>query len=374
MNIRKIAVVGAGLSGATIARSLLSYADNFEITVFEKQSEIGGNLREKYIDGTLVHEHGPHIFHTKSDDVWQFIEPFSEWEPYFHRVTAYVRGQGVPVPFNFKSIDLIYGDLGSPIKSLMVEKYGFGARLSILKLLEADEEILRALGNEIFNNVFKGYSEKQWGAPVGEVAKGVLSRVPVVASYDDRYFDDKYQFIPRKGYNVLIKNMFDDGRILIKNSREVTVSNPIISQFDHVFCTGAVDDFFNFKHGRLTYRSLEFKQIESSANFPEFPTNQTNFPNEFEFTRVTKYGLLASQTCENVYIAEYPKECSESDNKYYPVTNNDNEQIFKNYLQETESYPKISFCGRLADFKYYNMDQVIARAMKKTADYIKNQR
>ena len=369
MTVKKFAIVGGGLSGATIAQALLSCASEIEITVFEKQSNVGGNLREKSIGGTLVHEHGPHIFHTKSDEVWRFIKPFSEWEPYFHRVTAYVRGQNVPIPFNFRSLDILYGDLSSEIKSLLLGQYGHGARVSVLKLMQDDNKLLRDLGDEIFNTVFKGYSEKQWGAPVGEVSKGVLSRVPVVVSYDDRYFDDKYQFIPVKGYTDMIHNMFSSDRITIKLNHDVDAYSNDLERFDHIFCTGAIDDFFGLKHGNLNYRSLVFEQIEASSDFPNYPTHQTNFPNEYEFTRVVKYGMLNTQTSAEVYIAEFPKEYSPGDNKYYPVANAQTENIYNKYVEEAKNYPNITFSGRLADFKYYNMDQVIARAIKQVKNY-----
>ncbi|MDB2690365.1 UDP-galactopyranose mutase [Planktomarina temperata] len=370
--MKKIAIVGGGLSGATVAQKLIQSLNHVDITIFEKNSVMGGNLREKLVDGTLIHKHGPHIFHTKSDAVWKFIKPFSDWEPYFHRVTAFVRGQNVPIPFNFRSMDLTYGSMSSEIKELIVANYGFGARLSILKLLEAQQPILQNLGREIFNEVFKGYSEKQWGTPVEQVAKSVLSRVPVVCSYDERYFDDKYQFIPRKGYNCLIQNMLDDDRISVQKEAEINIDSPELTQFEHIFCTGAIDDFFKLKFGKLNYRSLLFQEIEATADFPSFPTHQTNFPNEFEFTRVTKYGLISSQTNRDVFIAEIPKKSEPGDHKYYPVSNPETELVFKKYAEEAKRNEQISFCGRLADFKYYNMDQVIARAIKVSTDYVQD--
>lgn len=360
--MRKIGIIGAGLCGLTIAQRLLSNMSNIEIVIFEKQPYGGGNLRESNLNGTIVHMHGPHIFHTKSENVWKFIKQFTTWEPYFHEVTAFIKGQAVPVPFNFKSIDMIFGDNGQFMKTSIIDEFGFGSRVPILKLLESNNSHLNLLGDEIFRSVYKGYTEKQWGKPISEVANSVLSRVPVVASYDSRYFDDKYQYLPKYGYNKLIDNMSKS--INIEYNNNMDVDNKKLNNFDHVFCTSAIDEFFKYSLGKLVYRSLSFGQIDGSADTPYYKTCQTNFPNEYDFTRVAKYGFLKGQTNKPIFIAEYPKDCGENDHKYYPVSNDETKALFSLYKEKSKQIKNVTFAGRLADFKYYNMDQVIARGLK----------
>lgn len=363
--MKQFAIIGAGLCGATIARNLSDNFPNSVITVFEEKDVVGGNLHEINISGTLIHEHGPHIFHTKSKYVWDFISKFSTWEPYFHQVRAFVRGTSVPVPFNFESIDLLFGESGKTFKSELIDTFGFGSRISVAKLLEAESKSLQFLGNEVFEQIFKGYSEKQWGVPIAEVNQGVLARVPVVISYDPRYFDDKYQYIPTLGYNVLIKNLLSAANIEVKTNTKICCKNIEIEKYDKIFVTGPIDGFFNHEFGKLEYRSLSFEFINGDTLSPCYQTPQTNFPNEFEFTRVVKYGLIASQSQKPIYVAEYPTSRTSDDlPKYYPINNDLNDKLFRHYREHSRKYENLIFAGRLADFKYYNMDQVIGRALK----------
>jgi len=363
--MKNIAIIGAGLCGATIARNLSDQLPSINLTMFEEKDVLGGNLHEISVRGTLVHEHGPHIFHTKSKYVWDFISRFSTWEPYFHEVRAYVRGISVPVPFNFESIDLIYGEYGNTFKEELIKNFGFGKRISVAKLLETESETLKILAEEIYQKIFKGYSEKQWGIPMADINKGVLARVPVVTSYDPRYFDDQYQFIHCLGYNDLIQNMLDLPNLTIKKNEKITFDQIEVDRYDKVFVTGPIDGFFNHKFGKLEYRSLRFQQIKGDVLSPKYETTQTNFPNEYDFTRVVRYGFTESTTQEPVFIAEYPiTPIDENAPKYYPVNNSTNDSLFRNYLNYSEKFDKLTFAGRLADFKYYNMDQVIARGIK----------
>ena len=284
----EVAICGGGLSGLSLARMLVDSDSSLKVNIYERSSRLGGNLAETNIGGTIVHEHGPHIFHTNSERVWSFLQEFSNWTPYFHRVSCNVHGNFVPVPFNFKSIDMIFGEQAGELKNLLLKHFEFGSRVPILKLMDTDDDKLNFLANFIFTHVFKGYSEKQWGKPVTDIDRSVLSRVPVVMSYDGRYFTDKYQFIPTYGYNKLVENLADHKAITPHYGVDIRQKELAKLKEEFVFYTGAIDEFFDYEAGRLEYRSLRFQQIEK----PELGVNelavQTNFPNEFGFTRITR--------------------------------------------------------------------------------------
>lgn len=360
----KVIIVGAGLSGLSFARRYLEINPDTEIEVYESANKIGGNLSEIKIDGTVVHEHGPHIFHTKSDRIWKFISKFSEFTPYIHYVTGLIDGKNVPIPFNFKSMDVIFGEkLANKYKEKLVENFGFGSRVSIYELQNQKDEDLKFIGNYVFENVFKGYSEKQWGVKVDDINESVLKRVPVCISYDGRYFSDKHQYIPKDGYNILMENMSSHPNIKIyKNNRKIfnSIKN---EQFDILVNTSPIDEFFDYEFGVLDYRSLNFKYESFKSDSLETPTTQTNFPSAFDFTRITRYGFLSNQTKNYIYGYEYPtKHEIDVNHRYYPVNNNENDKIFKSYKKIADER-KVYLCGRLALYKYYNMDQAIGSAI-----------
>lgn len=363
--MRRVVVIGAGLSGLSFARRYLELNPEAIIDIYESEEKIGGNLSEIEIDGTIVHEHGPHVFHTKSERIWNFINKFSEFTPYVHYVTGMIEGKNVPIPFNFESIDIIFGEkIANTFKEKLIKIFGFGSRVSIYDLKNNNDEDLIFLGNYIFENVFKKYSEKQWGVKVEEINESVLKRVPVCISYDGRYFVDKYQYIPKIGYNKLIKNMADHPNIEIYTNSKKNYNNISLNSEDILVNTSPVDEFFDYKYGVLDYRSLKFNYEKSVSEFLGIRTAGTNFPSMFDFTRVTRYGFIPSQTNSYIYGYEISQKHVIGENhRYYPINNDKNDKIFKKY-KELANEKNVYLCGRLALYKYYNMDQAIGSAIK----------
>ena len=361
----KICVIGAGISGLTTARYFAERG--FQVDVFEKGFVIGGNLTEEKRKNSTIHLHGPHIFHTNSDEVWRFVNTFSEFDPYFHRVKGYILGALVPIPFNFKSIDDIFGTRkGATLQEKLLTNFQFGHRISITDLMSSQDPDLYFLGNFIFDHVFKGYSEKQWGIPISDIDKSVLSRVPINLSYDDRYFSDKYQGVPKFGYTYLIDRLSDHINIRLHLNTRINYDDIECDKYCHIFSSAPIDEFFSYKFGKLSYRSLKFKEIQPDLETIPIECVQTNYPNEFEFTRITRYGMTEHQTGAHVYIAEYPEDYTEGDNhRYYPVVNDETKKMNSLYQQHAKQL-NIHQVGRLGRYQYLNMDQAIASALSKS--------
>lgn len=368
--MRNILVVGAGISGLSFARSLVNRDKSANVIIFESSNKIGGNVSEINIDGTLVHEHGPHLFHTNSKKVWDFVNSYEEFVPYFHKVGALVDGQTIPIPFNFNSIDLIFSKKqAQELKGALIENYGFGTKVSILKLSESQDKKLQFLSSFIFDKIFKGYTEKQWGIDASKVNKSVLSRVPVNISKDNRYFSDLYQGLPLNGYSNFCKSLSNHKNIEVLLNKECTFDD-ISEKYDAIICTAPLDQFFNYKFGVLEYRSLNFKRVSETTNSIDLYPVQTNFPNNFDFTRIVRYGVLPNQTQKDIFMAEYPQDFEIGKNhRYYPINNEINDDLFKKY-KEYSKKKNILLCGRLGLYKYYNMDQAIASALKVADDFL----
>ena len=299
-------VAGAGFTGATVAERIATQLGQ-RVLVVDRRSHIGGNAYDHYdAAGVLIHAYGPHIFHTNSDRVWSYLQQFSEWTPYFHRVRAIIDGREAPIPFNLDTIEAVFpaGLAGKYIDALL-ENYRFGERVPILKLMERREPLLRDLGSYVYEKVFRNYTQKQWGFGPEELSAAVTARVPILVSRDDRYFQDRYQAMPARGYSALVDNMlrhekislmlqtsFEDARKAFPNAR--------------VLYTGPIDEYFGCKFGRLPYRSLDLRwrtlDVERAQS-----TAVLNYPEEFAFTRITEMKQLTGQSSPKTsLVAEYP--------------------------------------------------------------------
>lgn len=358
-------IIGAGFTGAVLAERIAKELDK-RVLVVDRRRHIGGNAYDYYDEhGVLVHKYGPHIFHTNSKKVWDYLSQFTEWRPYYHRVRAVVEGVEVPVPFNLNSIRLLFPPrLAERLEEKLVQAFGYGARVPILRLREVEDAELRFLADYVYKYVFEGYTLKQWGLRPEELDPSVTGRVPVLVSRDDRYFQDMYQAMPKHGYTALFQRMLSHPNIKVLLGADWKEIESGV-KFDRLIFTGPIDEFFGYIHGRLPYRSLRFAFLHYAM--PQYQSvGQMNYPNEQSFTRITEFKHLTGQEHPGTTVAvEYPENYVPIQNEpYYPIPCEENRERYALYAKEAAKLETVLFVGRLADYRYYNMDQVVARALK----------
>ncbi len=359
----KILVVGSGISGATIARGLA--ANNHEITVIDKNDHIGGNCYDYFDEnGIDIHLHGTHIFHTDDKKVWNFLSQFTQWYPYMHKVLALVDGQLVPIPFNLNSIEQIFPPvLANRLIDKLLSHFTFNTKVPILKLMQTGDEDLLFLAEFIYEKVFLRYTLKQWGLRPEELDPSVTARVPVSVSRDNRYFQNIYQGVPLHGYTEMINRMLDHENICI--CLQTPYDQRMYNKYDRIYYTGPIDEFFSYKFGELPYRSLKFDFL--SFDRPYFQCNSViNYPYNYDFTRIGEYKyFLGTISNKTVVSYEYPQNFLKGQNeRYYPIPSNANQDLYCRYLKEAKQYTnKVTFLGRLGDYKYYDMDRAVSRAL-----------
>ena len=349
-------IVGAGFAGSVLAERLAT-RDGLRVLVVEKRPHIAGNAYDFYDDaGILVHKYGPHIFHCNSSEIYAYLSQFTEWRPYEHRVLASVDGQLVPIPINLDTINRLYG-----LKLTSFELEGFLDSVAepVNPVVTAEDAVISKVGRDLYRKFFRGYTRKQWGVEPTELDASVTARIPTRTNRDDRYFTDTYQVMPRQGYTRMFERMLDHPNIhvlLNTDYREVESYFP----FREMIYTGPIDTFFDERFGKLPYRSIRFDfETLDSPNYQ--PVGTVNYPNDYEFTRVTEFKHLTGQDhLRTTIVREYP--CAEGD-PYYPVPNPENAELYKRYQALAETTPGVHFAGRLATYKYYNMDQVVAQAL-----------
>jgi len=364
-------IVGSGLSGCVIAERIANQL-NKKVLIVEKRNHIGGNVYDYYNENNiLVHKYGPHIFHTQMKKVWDYTSQFTEWIIYYHKVLAVIEGQKVPIPFNLNSISQLFPNKYADklIKDL-IDNYGYGIKIPILKLMETKDKDLKFLADYVYKNVFLGYNLKQWETKPEDLDFSVTSRVPIYISRDDRYFNDKYQGIPKNGYTQMVKNIIKNKNIevLLNTDYKNIIDNV---KFDKLIYTGHIDYYFDFAFGHLPYRTLDFKfeTFEFDNNKDKFQeTAQVNYPNDYDFTRITEFKHLTKQNTNYSTIAyEFSKAHNPNDKNsdpYYPIPNDENHNLFNKYKLEADKLQNVIFLGRLADYKYYNMDQTVGVALQ----------
>lgn len=356
-------VVGAGLSGATIA-NLIATQLNEEVVVIDKRDCIAGNCYD-YRDenGIMVHKYGSHIFHTDSDKVWQFLSQFAEFNNYEHKVVGNINGSEVSIPFNLNSLYILFPeDKARILVQKLSEKYGFGAKVSILEFQDQDDEDLKMLADFVYEKIFLNYTKKQWGVSPEKLDKSVMERVPIYISYDNRYFQDKYQGIPVNGYTKLVENMLNNEKISVSLNKNYSDIN--VDEFERVFYTGSIDEYFNYELGILPYRSVDF-DIET-LSIKHFQSKAcVNYPNSEMFTRIHEYKYyLFDKSSSTVIAKEYSTDFEIGKNeRFYPVPMIENKKLYERYLDKSKAQGGVYFLGRLGDYKYYNMDKAVERAM-----------
>ena len=357
-------VVGAGFTGATLAERIASVR-NERVLVIDRRDHIAGNAHDAVNEaGILIHKYGPHIFHTNSQPIWDYLQRFSQWRPYFHKVLAVIDGKEVPIPFNLNTVEAVFpAELAQRYIDLLLERYAFGERVPILKMLQESDQELKALAAFIYEKLFRNYTFKQWGLYPEQLSPSVTARVPIVISRDNRYFQDQYQAMPREGYTALFERMLDHPNIKVMLN---TNYEEIRRQFPHartVF-TGPIDEFFGYSLGPLPYRSLRF--VERTVNEETvLAAASVNFPSDHDYTRITEFKYLTGQKSpRTTLVYEYPQQHVPGESEpYYPIPRDETQVLLNRYLELAANRKDVIFCGRLGEYKYYNMDQAIGAAL-----------
>lgn len=349
-------IVGAGFAGCTLAERLASKA-NKKVLILDKRNHIGGNAYDHYDEaGILVHKYGPHIFHTNSKEVYSYLSNFTQWRNYQHKVLASVDGQLFTIPINLNTINSMYGlNLNSD------EVAGFLAEKAERKtsILTSEDVVVSNVGRDLYEKFFKGYTKKQWDLDPSELSASVTARIPTRTNKDNRYFTDTYQVMPLHGYTKMFEKMLDHPNIHIMLNTDYKDVTAEIDYHKMIF-TGPVDEYFDYCYGKLPYRSIEFKfETYDKEKFQE--TGTINYPNDYDFTRITEFKYLSGQTHNKTSVVyEFPQ--AEGD-PYYPIPKPDNAALYQQYKNLADASTDIYFVGRLATYKYYNMDQVVAQAL-----------
>lgn len=350
-------IVGAGFAGSVLAERLASQAGK-KILLIDKRSHIGGNTYDYYNSaGILVHEYGPHIFHTNSREIFDYLGCFTTWRPYEHRVLASVDGMMVPIPINLNTINALYG---MNLNSDQVEEFLASKAEQKTRIVTSEDVVVSKVGRELYQKFFQGYTKKQWGLDPSELDASVAARIPTRNNCDNRYFTDTYQAMPLYGYTKMFENMLSHPNIKVMLNTDYKEIEKMIP-YNEMIYTGPVDYYFDYCYGKLPYRSIEFR-FETIETEVFQPTGTVNYPNEHPYTRSTEFKYLTGQKhAKTTVVYEYPK--GEGD-PYYPVPTLENAELYKKYQLLANSLKNVYFTGRLATYKYYNMDQVVAQSLK----------
>ncbi len=345
-------VVGAGFSGATIA-NLIAEQLGEEVLVIDKKDHIAGNCYD-YRDenGIMIHKYGSHIFHTKSEKVWKYLKQFTDFNTYMHKVIGILDGIETHIPFNFNTLyDVFPKTLASRLEQKLLDIFEVNSKVPILEFQKQDDDDLKFLANYVYEKIFLHYTTKQWGVSPEEVDGAVTARVPVYLSKDNRYFQDKYQGIPLEGYTKVVKKMLDHKNIKVKLNTDFKDLKD--EDFERVFYTGPIDEFFNYKFGQLPYRSVNFKFETYDKEY--YQQNAcVNYPCNYDFTRIHEYKYYLDDKSKKTVIAKEYSEFFElgKNERYYPIPKDENTQLYEKYLQEAKQMKNVIF---LADWETTNI-------------------
>lgn len=362
-------IVGSGFSGSTMARLIAEKLDE-KVAVVDKKDHIAGNSYD-YRDenGIMIHKYGSHIFHTNNEKVWTFLKQFTDFNTYMHEVVGILDGIEAQIPFNFTTLYQVFPEtLAKRLEEKLLKKFEYNKKVPILEFQKQDDEDLKFLAEYVYEKIFLNYTTKQWGVSPKDVDGAVTARVPVYLSKDNRYFQDKYQGIPLEGYAKLVEKMLDHPNIevvLNKDFAEYKKENSDLVKNARIFYTGSIDEFFDYKFGKLPYRSVNFKFETHNREF--YQTHACiNYPNNYDFTRIHEYKHYLNDKSEKTVIAKEYSEFFElgKNERYYPIANEENAKLYQKYLDEAKNLKDVYFFGRLGDYKYYNMDLAVARAIE----------
>lgn len=349
-------IVGAGFAGSVLAERLANVSEK-KVLIVDQRDHIGGNAYDYYNkDGILIHKYGPHIFHTNAKKVFDYLGHFTGWRPYEHRVLASVDGQLVPIPINLNTINKLYG---LQLNCNQLEAFFESKAEKLTNIVTSEDVVVSKVGRELYEKFFRGYTRKHWDLDPSELDASVTARVPTRTNRDDRYFTDTYQAMPSHGYTKMFQKMLSHPNIKIMLNTDYKEIVDVIPYKTMIY-TGPIDSYFNYCYGRLPYRSIEFKFETFEAEVFQ-ATGTINYPNEHPYTRITEFKYLTGQKHHKTSIVyEYPQ--AEGD-PYYPIPRPENAAIYKKYQRLTNAMTNTYFTGRLATYRYYNMDQVVAQSL-----------
>jgi UDP-galactopyranose mutase len=353
-------IVGAGFAGSVLAERLAN-EHGARVLLVDRRPHIGGNAYdEKDAAGILYHKYGPHIFHTNSEQVRDYLSQFTEWRPYEHRVQAQVRGQLVPIPINRTTLNMLF-DANLRTDEEAADYLALRAE-PVEEIRTSEDVVINAVGRELYELFFRGYTRKQWGLDPSELDKQVTSRIPTRTNTDDRYFGDTFQAMPLNGYTAMFESMLDHPLIEVRTGVDFAdLKDEAFEIADHLIYTGPIDEYFDFRFGKLPYRSLKFDHRTLEQECFQ-PVAVVNYPDpDVPYTRISEYKHLTGQQAPNTTITyEYP---SAEGDPYYPIPRPENQELFKKYEALADATDNVTFVGRLATYRYYNMDQIVGQAL-----------
>ncbi|PRM94460.1 UDP-galactopyranose mutase [Aliarcobacter cryaerophilus] len=368
-------VVGSGLAGVVMAERIATQL-NKKVLIIEKRNHIGGNCYDfKDENNILIHKYGPHLFHTNDKEVVDYLSQFTSWDIYNHEVLCFIDGKKVPIPFNFNTLYELFPNLkAKELEELLLKTYEYNSKIPILELKKSTNKDLSFLADFIYDKIFVNYTAKQWGMKPEDMDGAVTARVPIFIGKDNRYFNDSYQSLPKFGYTKMIENMLNHKNIkLMLNTdfKEIcTLKGKDFYLFDkkfygNVIYTGQIDELFDYKFEELPYRSLDmrFETVEKEF-YQEKAT--INYPNDYDFTRITEFKHIHPiNSSKTTILKEYPQEYIKNVNTpYYPIFTTENQERYNQYLEYSKEFKNLILVGRLAEYKYYDMDDIVIRALE----------
>ncbi len=352
-----ILVVGAGYAGSVVAERLASAGKR--VVVIEQRPHVGGNAYDEYDEhGVLIHRYGPHIFHTNSGRIVDYLSNFTEWHPYEHRALASVDGKLLPIPINLDTVNELYG---LSLREEDMEAFLEGVREPRSPVLTSEDLVVNAVGRDLYEKFFENYTRKHWGLEPSQLSAGVAARVPVRKNRDDRYWTDEFQGVPSNGYTKMFEEMLDHPNISVELGVDFLEATDRV-RAEYIVYTGPIDAYFGYRFGRLPYRSLRFEHIHLPDSPRYQPVGTINYPNEHDYIRVTEFKHLTGQEHPGTSIVrEYPRSGGDP---YYPVPRPENQLLYRQYRSLAAREKNVTFVGRLAQYRYYNMDQVVGASLK----------
>ena len=375
-------VVGAGVAGCVLAGEL-ARRGNRKVLVIDKRDHIAGNCYDEYDEfGIMVHVYGPHIFHTEIERIYQYFSEYTEWYEFGHEVHANVHGNIINVPFNLNTLHKVYDEeKAGRLEDKLVSEFGSDSRVPILTLKENPDPEIREVAEYVYENIFLRYTMKQWGKKPEEIDPNVTARVPVVISRDNRYFKDKYQGMPLQGYTAMFEKILDHENIHLQmgtSAEEVLEIRDDKIYYDgelftgKVIYTGLADELFGYEFGHLPYRSLKFK-FEHYKKESFQGCSVVNYTVDEDYTRITEFKYLTGQvnTPETTIVKEYPEAYTGDNTPYYSINNSENDGVYAKYKEKADRIPNLYLLGRLAEYKYYNIDAIALRSLELADELVK---